>query len=413
MSQSRSAGRFANRPSGTRTESSATGWVDRRWRSTGRRVSITPTSAALDPSVYGGSAGIALYLAHLYALTGEERFRRTATGGIARSIRQLGIRPTQYPISSLSLWCGDLGVAWVARRVADLTDNPAILGDFDRILGRVIEATETPHDLDVIGGNAGAIPALLELGQEPGRERCHALAIALGEELSRYDPARSGVRVPRPDRADASELEEFTPSGFSHGASGIGLALLELHSATGRLDFRDAARRTFDYEETLFDPQRGNWADLRAPLRSRSVRRCLVQRGARHRPCALRAAVLDPEHREEHLARVRIAIATTLKVIDKMLKDPRADATPCHGLSGLIGIVWIAGQMLDDSAFRDRALAAARAMIDRHAELGDWPSGLYSGGPNPSLMLGTAGVGYTFLRLHDPEKVPSVLLLVP
>jgi hypothetical protein len=26
-------------------------------------------------------------------------------------------------------------------------------------------------------------------------------------------------------------------------------------------------------------------------------------------------------------------------------------------------------------------------------------------------MLGTAGVGYEFLRLHDPEGVPPVLLL--
>ncbi len=24
-------------------------------------------------------------------------------------------------------------------------------------------------------------------------------------------------------------------------------------------------------------------------------------------------------------------------------------------------------------------------------------------------MIGTAGIGYTFLRLHDPEHVPSVL----
>jgi lantibiotic modifying enzyme len=48
-------------------------------------------------------------------------------------------------------------------------------------------------------------------------------------------------------------------------------------------------------------------------------------------------------------------------------------------------------------------------LIARHAAAGDWPSGTPSGGPNPSLMLGTAGIGYTVLRLHDPNRVPSIL----
>ena len=40
-------------------------------------------------------------------------------------------------------------------------------------------------------------------------------------------------------------------------------------------------------------------------------------------------------------------------------------------------------------------------------------SGVFSGGPNPSLMLGTAGIGHAFLRLHDPEGVPPLLILTP
>ena len=39
--------------------------------------------------------------------------------------------------------------------------------------------------LDLIGGNAGAIPALLVMGRAPGRRKCLELATALGEELLR------------------------------------------------------------------------------------------------------------------------------------------------------------------------------------------------------------------------------------
>jgi lantibiotic modifying enzyme len=35
------------------------------------------------------------------------------------------------------------------------------------------------------------------------------------------------------------------------------------------------------------------------------------------------------------------------------------------------------------------------------------------GGETASLMLGLAGIGYFYLRLHDPEGIPSVLIIRP
>jgi len=40
-----------------------------------------------------------------------------------------------------------------------------------------------------------------------------------------------------------------------------------------------------------------------------------------------------------------------------------------------------------------------------------WPCGVVSGGETPNLMLGTAGIGYFYLRLYDSGAVPSVLLV--
>jgi len=86
----------------------------------------------------------------------------------------------------------------------------------------VVEAAAKPHMLDVIGGNAGAIPVLLTMGREPFLDQRHELAILLGEELCRVDPSQSGVSGKGWDRAPDSELDSFTPSGLSHGAAGIG-----------------------------------------------------------------------------------------------------------------------------------------------------------------------------------------------
>src|SRR5262245_84521 len=69
-----------------------------------------------------------------------------------------------------------------------------------------------------------------------------------------------------------------------------------------------------------------------------------------------------------------------------------------------------ATSILGDSAYLVAARHAAHQLIQVN---GAWRSGLVCGAANPSLMLGDAGVGYQFLRLHDPQSVPPVLLVLP
>ena len=75
---------------------------------------ITPTSAALGPDLYAGSAGIALFLAQLFAMTGDNEHRRTALGAMARSLRQVDRRQTANTTPEISVFFGGLGVAWAA-----------------------------------------------------------------------------------------------------------------------------------------------------------------------------------------------------------------------------------------------------------------------------------------------------------
>ena len=370
---------------------------------------VTPASAALGPDLYMGSAGIALFLAELGAATDDEEFRRTSRGAIARSIRQLERSPVKQPLSPLSFFSGDLGVAYLAWRVGHLTRSDELLAQAGSILERVSDAVASPHMLDVIGGSAGAIPALLAMAETPRLEHCRGLAITLGEELCRAEVWRADT----PSAEGDSALAQPLPSGLSHGASGIGLALLEVYAATGRSEFREAARRAFEFEDTLFDPSRGNWADRKRRSGVMRFESAWCNGAPGISLARLRAASLDPDRMEDYLAMARVGIATTRELLASKGASPRCDVTPCHGLGGLIEILDIAGRILDDPSLRDQAVASADALIERHSGSDDWPSGLYSGGPNPSLMLGSAGIGYTFLRLHDAEAVSSILWIMP
>ena len=62
--------------------------------------------------------------------------------------------------------------------------------------------------------------------------------------------------------------------------------------------------------------------------------------------------------------------------IVESLMRPRADATLCHGLSGLGEVALIASEVLGDETYRVKAFTLAQALIDRHSASGEWPSGL-------------------------------------
>jgi hypothetical protein len=415
LDEARRIGDYLCRSAHWDTERRFCNWMGRSAIAEVQRIGgpITPTQAALGPDFYSGSAGVALYLAQLYAITGEVKYRHTAMAAIRRSIRQLELMTTSAHYPPLSAFCGAVGVGYVARTMSSLTGDATLNEIADPILSGVSSWIAQPHLLDVLAGSAGTIPALLSLARSTGMERLRDSAIVLGEELRAAADGNGDTCTWEPERASGPGMATAPLTGMSHGSAGIGLALFELHAATGRLDFLASGRAAFAYEDSLFDSSERNWPDLR----SASVEGRFVSGWCHGAPgialTRLRAAAIDPDRAEAYIEKARIALATTAAAIDVSLGEPKSDSSLCHGLAGLGEVALVASQMLNDQTHRDCAQALAAVMIDRHALECDWPSGSPSRGPNPSFMLGLAGIGYWFLRLHDPVRVPTFLLPFP
>jgi hypothetical protein len=82
----------------------------------------------------------------------------------------------------------------------------------------------------------------------------------------------------------------------------------------------------------------------------------------------------------------------------------------CHGIFGNCETLLYGAAILSEPTWRDMAESIAGEAIERFQDQGaPWPSGALDGSPDPSLLLGDAGIGYHFLRLANPET-PSVLL---
>ena len=69
-------------------------------------------------------------------------------------------------------------------------------------------------------------------------------------------------------------------------------------------------------------------------------------------------------------------------------------------------------EMMNVSQDARNAFVTATELVRRYDACGDWPSGVNAGGPNPSLMIGEAGIGYHLLRLTAAGSIPCILSLL-
>ncbi|SDB91746.1 Lanthionine synthetase C-like protein [Raineyella antarctica] len=368
-----------------------------------------PTLAhgAVGRSLYDGSSGIALFLALLGTVIESSGARETA-----RAAARQSLDPDREPAGP-GLYTGTAGRAMAAVTTGLLLRDDALVRDALASLGTLAENTHT----DVLSGSAGTVLALLTIAELVDEPRWVGLATTYGDHLLRTArPGRHGLSWPPPGRLTSPDL-----TGLSHGAGGVGAALVELAVATGDERYADAARGAFAYERSWFDTDEGNWADLRdQPRRTRRNSAAVFRSQWCHGAPGLaltriRAAEVLGEAalREE----ATVALGTTVRDTSAALLTGSLGFSLCHGLAGN------ADALLDGlRTMPPEEAGKARRLVDRIALVGHrrhvigsapWPCGVPV--PDlevPGLLLGLAGIGHHFLRAAVPG-IPSVLLPDP
>ncbi|MDR3529849.1 MAG: lanthionine synthetase LanC family protein, partial [Rhodopila sp.] len=358
--------------------------VDRDWANVWRTAG---------PTIYEGTAGIALFLGRLHSFTGGTQHADAARGAMRQAISRVETIP---PGAAYGFYAGRLGIAFAAEAVGRLCRTPHLLETASRLAKEALDADVATQESDVISGLAGAIPALIALSARLSDDGLLVAALRCGEALlSREKQHPHGSSWPATWDTTGPDLV-----GYSHGTAGIAVGLLELHAISGDGRFRMGADRAHTYERHWFDPVQGNWPDLRF-LGS--------QPGAQpgfpvywcHGACGigfarLRVAAItgDPVLRAE----AETAVATTARMLDALAGGSAAggfDAnfSLCHGMAGNADLMLSAADQLDDPELRRRAYLVGDLGIARHGSSSAWPCGVPGGGETPGLLLGLAGIG--------------------
>jgi len=370
--------------------------------------------------LYNGTSGIALFLARLHRVTGERMFKRTALGAIRHALEH-GAGEIAPP-ARIGAYSGWTGLAEAALQIAALLGDESLRAPALALLEEAAGG-ESGRNFDLLAGCAGAIPLLLRAraghGGLPGPASLATAAERLGDHLlataARDDAGWSWGEFGTPGVKQKGNL-----LGFSHGAGGIGWALLELHQATGETRFREAGEAAFRYERHWFDAAHGNWPDLRDPeaaglstaSEAASFMTAWCHGAAGIGLSRLRAWQLSGD--EETRKEAEVAVATTLENLRGGTEMSQTNDSLCHGRGGNCDTLIYGAGILGRPEWLRRAEEIGLQEIEScAAQRIPWPCGTYGGVEVPGLMLGLAGIGYFYLRLADPAATPTVLIPLP
>ncbi|HEU4325175.1 MAG TPA: type 2 lanthipeptide synthetase LanM [Roseiflexaceae bacterium] len=364
------------------------------------------------PELYSGTSGIALFLGRLYQRVPERIYRQTALGAIRHALSRL----EDLPRTTLaSFYSGTVGIAYVCHTLASLLDEPQLARQATELLRQLPSGDLADHSIDVLTGYAGAIPALLDLGRKGSRQQLVERALEYGQHL--LASARRSAHGWSWDTMRAPG-QQHDLLGFSHGAAGIAWSLLELYHVTGDERFRHGAEQALAYERHWFSPQQGNWPDLRSFQESTGdasqpgfmVAWCHGASGIGLARLRAYQILGDAACREEAI----IAVQTTARMLEQAMASDGASFCLCHGLAGNADLLLYASQVLADSGPAALAEQVGLHGIECYqASRTAWPCGVIGAGETPGLFLGLAGIGYFYLRLAEPARVPPITILLP
>ena len=367
------------------------------------------TYRTLGPDLYSGTSGVALFLAELFAQTRDPLFFRTALAAMRHSLLRVEAISSS---ARLGLFSGWFGIALVAARLAILLGEPNLQTEAQHLLQRAFTEERDTHEFDLMSGRAGAIATLVVLNRISDDPELIDFAIRLGDELIETADKEIGYSWQSPALRNHHNL-----TGFSHGASGAAHALFELYNVTGISKYFEAASQAFEYEQHWFNADAANWPDFRKDPSSPSGKRrtypymtfwCHGAPGI----ALSRLRAYEMTHNEQYKADAIAALKTTRTSVESALDGWAGNFSLCHGLSGNAEALIYGAEILNSEADENIATAdiVARAGVERYASGNSpWPCGTHVG-ETPNLMLGMAGIGHYYLRLHQPS-VPSILIL--
>lgn len=379
----------------------ALGWIAMEALPSIEQLAVRSTTE----NFYNGASGIALFFGALNFVTKDPKWKIEALNTLLPLKNFLSghahAKNRLIAIHGIGGMTGVGGIIYGLFQTGKLIQEPNLI-DLSLELLATLEERHIKEDtlLDIIGGSAGLLLSLLSLYQHSGTAQALSLAKFCGHHL-----CERAVKVGL-EQVTWKTLKGATLTGFSHGTAGISYALMKLAHFTQEQRFLDYALRALAFERSHFCHKKGNWSDLRySPPTYTTVQWCHGATGI-----GLGRLAALPYYEE---AAFHQEIEVALKISQQHLIGDLHHL--CCGSFGRIAFLQDASKVLKgnhsdlDSLIWRACTTIFSPSVGGQSRLEIKTDQHYY---NPSFMRGTAGIGYTLLRLLDhSHTLPQALIL--
>lgn len=359
--------------------------------------------------LYSGLTGIALFLTELVKKTQDPIILHTLNGTLNTIYHNL----ENKNVNNFGYYSGKIGVGFTLWRIGKKMENPTLAAKGLELVKSVKNEEITDHEVDIISGAAGSISVLLKLYYAEQDEECLEIAKKCGQFLLKKAIKNGNTW------AWMTVDPTHALTGYSHGASGIASAMMELYATTKESTYWHAAMGGFNYEKTWYNEQAQNWPDLRQHEANKPLNYGTMWCHGAPGIAIANLKAYEMTKLDYFLNEAKIAIETTKRsVINETQSNLGANFSLCHGLAGNADILLYASQILENPEYAQIAQKAGDLGISLYDARGtifpsgvNDPSGITRGQQeNPGLMLGMSGTGMFYLRLADMNTIPSALV---
>jgi hypothetical protein len=370
-------------------------------------------------SIYSGVSGITLFFIELYRVSNDKKYlqiAKLATNWLNTRIDVGG--------NNISFFTGQLGICYPNLKLYEITNDKLYLNICFKLVKFLINHKTIENNAnELLNGNAGIVIFLLHLHKISQKDwllkkidllvKCLIFSAHYSKFGLYWDKSHTQVRG---------------LLGYSHGASGIAHAFLELGNYFKNESFYNIAELALSYESHLFDYQENNWLNYNRGffdenLETESIQALLdsdMKYFTKGLSCIawchgapgiglVRLRAYELLKKKKYLSELKRAIKITVKSFQSFHDNDTY--TLCHGLLGNAALLVEYYRIKPQQILLNKFCQVVMKSICSYKKNNFYLSGYtrIKSVEDSSLFMGIAGIGYKYLQALFPLKISSIL----
>ncbi|UII26792.1 hypothetical protein LVD15_26445 [Fulvivirga maritima] len=354
-----------------------------------------------DFTIYKGNAGILLYLISCYKYSKKHIYLNL----VQRNLNWLRRAVEDHDKNHFALYTGKTGLAYVLSTLYDLTLHPPLLKEATELVLKNKSSFTNHYSDDLLSGLAGNIIALAQIHtQSENKEIFKLLCSSIDDIINNVYLSIKGLKWRyRPNYIDSL-------CGLSHGAAGIGYALIEVGKCYNAHGLVWLGEQAFKYENQHFNEIDSSWPDLRIHPKKLENPQSVgspheLMKGEKVNGWAHGSAGIAMTRLRAHYHLESISyLEQTEAILQAMQSVPRSalNYSLANGFGANAYLLAEAGYKLNKKEYTQSAYQIIEKAMMLKREKGYFPAGWDSCKADLSVFMGETGIAYSILKLISP-----------